>query len=99
MKSPVCLLVCVCLALVDSAVFAQPPRTVAERTNYQETGKNADVIDYCKDLAKQAPLLHLGELGTTHEGRKIPLAILADPPVRTPDEAARSGKLVVLAMG
>src|SRR5262249_55904821 len=32
-------------------------------------------------------------------GRKLPLMILADPPVSTPEEAARSKKLVVFALG
>jgi len=36
---------------------------------------------------------------TSFEGRKIPLLILADPPVATPEEAAKSGKLVVFAQG
>src|SRR5207248_262872 len=65
----------------------------------QATAKNSEVVDYCKDLAKASPLIRIAELGTTHEGRKIPLVILADPPAGTADEAARSGRLIVLAMG
>ena len=29
-----------------------------------------------------------GKLGTSSEGRKLPLVILADPPISTPEEAA-----------
>jgi hypothetical protein len=87
------------VALVHGVTLGQPPRTVAERTNYEATGKNADVIGFCADLARLSPLVRFGELGTTHQGRKIPLVIVAEPPVSTPEEAARSGKLVVLAMG
>src|SRR5262249_13976749 len=41
--------------------------------------------------------VRLGELGKSVEGRKLPLVILADPPVGTPQEAAKSGKPVVFA--
>ncbi|HVJ79744.1 MAG TPA: DPP IV N-terminal domain-containing protein, partial [Planctomycetia bacterium] len=43
--------------------------------------------------------LRLAEMGKTVEGRAIPLAILADPPVASAAEAAKSGKLVLFAMG
>jgi hypothetical protein len=78
---------------------AQQPKTVAERTSYEATAKNSEVIDYCNDLARESALVRVVELGTTHEDRKLPLVILADPPVATPQEAAKTGKLVVLAMG
>ena len=56
-------------------------------------------LDFCERLAKQSPLVRLGELGTSGEGRKLPLLILADPPIATPEEAAKSKKLVVFAIG
>ncbi len=95
----VCTLAATGLVLMHGPALAQPPRTIAERTNFEATARNSEVIDYCKDLARRSPLVRVAELGTTHEGRKIPLVIVADPPVATPDEAAASGKLVVLAMG
>lgn len=74
------------------------PRTVAEQNNYQATSRHADVMDFCERLRKLSPLVRLGELGKSGEGRTLPLLIVADPPVRTPEEAAKSGKLVVLAI-
>ena len=76
--------------------------TVAEKSNYTLTSSHADVLDFCAKLAKQSPLVRLAELGVTFEGRKLPLVILADPAVATPEEAAaavKKGKLVVFAMG
>src|ERR1700709_1320163 len=73
---------------------AEPPRTVAETSEYKATARHADVVEFCERLAKESPLVRLGELGTSHEGRKLPLLILADPPVATPEEAAKSGKIV-----
>jgi hypothetical protein len=78
---------------------AQPLLTVAERSDYKATARHAEVVDYCERLAKLSPLVRLAELGVTQEGRKLPLVILADPPIATPEEAVKSGKLVVFAMG
>ena len=73
--------------------------TVAERSGYRATARYAEVVDFCERLAKRSPLVRLAELGSSVEGRKLPLLILADPPVATPEQAARSGKPVVLALG
>jgi dipeptidyl aminopeptidase/acylaminoacyl peptidase len=94
------------LALLLIAPAARPQkaeapalRTVAEKSDYKATSRHADVVDFCERLAKLSPLVRLGELGKSGEGRKLPLVILADPPVSTPEQASRSGKLVVFAMG
>ena len=76
-----------------------PLLTVAEKSDYKETSRHAEVLDFCEQLAKQSPLIRVGELGTSSEGRKLPVLILADPPISTPEEAAKSKKLVVCAIG
>jgi hypothetical protein len=73
--------------------------TVAENSGYRATSHHVDVVAFCRELAKRSPLVKLGELATSVEGRKLPLIIIADPPVATPEEAARSGKLVIYAQG
>jgi hypothetical protein len=89
--------------LLLSATMARPEPapllTVAEASNFTATSRHAEVVDYCERLAKLSPLVRLGELGKSGEGRKLPLVILADPPVSTPEEAAKSGKLVALVIG
>jgi hypothetical protein len=77
----------------------QPLLTIAEKSNFQATSRFEDVVDFCNRLAKASPVVRLRELGTTTEGRKLPLLILADPPVSTAEEAAQSKKLVVYAQG
>jgi dipeptidyl-peptidase-4 len=72
-----------------------PLLTVAEKTEYKATSRHADVVEFCDKLAKQSPVVRIGELGTSGEGRKLPLLILADPPIATAEEAAKSKKLVV----
>jgi hypothetical protein len=75
------------------------PLTVAEKSGFKATARHAEVVSFCQELARTSPLVRLGELGTSFEGRKLPLLILADPPVTTPKEAARTGRLVVFALG
>lgn len=92
------------IALLWPILAQIPPQvdsvqTVAERTNYRATARHGDVVALCKELANRYPNARYGEMGVSAEGRPLPLLILADPPVRTPEEAARSGKLVVLAIG
>jgi dipeptidyl-peptidase-4 len=87
------------LTALSSRAVAQEPLTVAEKSNYRATSRHSDVIDFCERLAKLSPLVRLGELGTSFEGRKLPLLILSDPPVATAEEASKSGKPVLFAMG
>ncbi len=87
------------LTIIAPMVSAQTLLTVAESSGYKATSKHGEMVEYCARLAKLSPLVRVAELGITTEGRKLPLVILADPPIATPEEAARSGKLVVFAMG
>ncbi len=90
------------LALLAFAMSARADdlRTVAERTDYKHTAKHADVVDLCKKIAEASKgVATLSELGTSTEGRSIPLMIVADPPVKSPEEARKSGKLVALLIG
>jgi dipeptidyl aminopeptidase/acylaminoacyl peptidase len=96
-----CLLAVLCLLAVSPLrpARAEPPRTVAETSDYKATSRHADVVEFCERLAKESPLVRLGTLGTSQEGRKLPLVIVADPPVATAAEAQKSKKLIVFAMG
>jgi dipeptidyl-peptidase-4 len=86
------------LVFVTSAPAQTPVlRTTAEKTNYQETTRHADVLAFCEALAKQSPLVRHTTFATSHEDRPLPLLILSDPPVATPEEAEKTRKPVVLA--
>ena len=95
---------CGVVALLLPILAQIPPQvdslqTVAERSGYRATARHGDVVALCKELSRKYPDAHYGELGLSAEGRPLPLLILADPPVRSPEEAARSGKLVALVIG
>ncbi len=73
--------------------------TVAESSDYRATARHAEVVDLLGRIAARSDVVHLAELGATTEGRSIPLAVIADPPVATPAAARATGKPVVLAFG
>jgi hypothetical protein len=77
----------------------EPLLTVAEKSEFRATSRHAEVVAFCERLANLSPFVRVGELGTSFEGRKLPLLILADPPVASAFEARRSNKLVVYAQG
>ncbi len=72
---------------------------VAESSHWRATGLHAQVMEFCKKLEKMSDVVRLLEMGKSSEGRVMPLLVLADPPVASPAEAKRSGKMVVYAQG
>ena len=82
---------------LPSLAHAQPLQTVAEKSDYKATSKSADVVAFCEAIAKRGPTAKFDYFGTSHEGKKLPVLVIADPQVATPEEARASKKLVVLA--
>jgi len=74
-------------ASVPAQSAASLPRTRAERTSYGETSTYADVIAFIDSLERDHVPFVRQELGTTTEGRVLPLLILSRPRVSTPAEA------------
>jgi len=73
----------------------ETPRTVPERTDYERTSTTDEVAAFLDSLQADGAPITVGRMGTSAEGRPILLVIASDPPVTSPREAARSGKLVV----
>jgi len=72
--------------------------TAAEESGFTRTMRYAEVAGFIDELAR-SPLIRRTSLGTSEQGRDIPAIIIADPPVRTPEEALASGKLRFFAFG
>ncbi len=71
------------------------PRTRAEISNYEETSSYADVQRVITGLASSSPLMHTESFGKTEEGRELPLLVISDPKVTTPDAARKLGRPLV----
>ncbi|MFG0330605.1 MAG: M14 family metallopeptidase [Phycisphaerales bacterium] len=89
------------IASFSSVGMAQPDEllTVAESSDYEATASYDEVMLLVSRIEAQAPHIAATDFGTSFEGRRLPLLVVADPPIRTPAEARASGKLVVFAMG
>ncbi|MEX2316547.1 MAG: M14 family zinc carboxypeptidase [Pirellulales bacterium] len=86
--------------LIATAAGAQPagPQSRPEQTNYEETSRYDDVVKFFQELQRTTPLVRYQSFGKTHEGREMPLVIVANPPVATPRDALGSGKPIVFVM-
>lgn len=75
----------------------QPPglRTRAEATDYVETSSYDDVMRLVKEIVSSSPLAQYENFGTTEERREMPLLILSDPAVSTPEAARKLGRPIV----
>ncbi|MCH8285035.1 M14 family metallopeptidase [candidate division KSB1 bacterium] len=71
----------------------------AERTNFEETSLHSDVMNFVNTLDRYSDLVRVEIYGQTIKGRDLPLVIMSDPPVSTPEEAIQSGKIIVYING
>jgi Zinc carboxypeptidase len=76
-----------------TVVAAQVTR--AERSDYRETSAYADVMAFFDSLERRTPDLRRWALGSSPEGKRIPVVLAARPMVDGPGAAHRSGKPVV----
>ncbi|MFC1557448.1 M14 family metallopeptidase, partial [candidate division KSB1 bacterium] len=96
------------IAVVVIAIFAiqqlmtQWPEglmTVPEKTRYERTSLHAEVMDFIVELDSRSDLVHVETVAASAFGKKVPLVVIADPPVMTPGEAESSGKPVIYLQG
>ena len=77
---------------------AVPPEwlTHAEKTDYRETPRYNETIEYSKRLDQASPLIKFLTFGKSGEGRDLPLLIAAEGETFTPEAARRAHKAVIL---
>jgi hypothetical protein len=83
------------LAVSAHAQHAPDLRTRAEATDYIETSSYDDVIRLAKGIVAASPLARYESFGPTEENRELPLLILSDPAVATPEAARKLGRPIV----
>lgn len=69
--------------------------TVAERSNFTATSRFHEVQALINELQKLSSNLVVENIGITTEGRPIPMLILSNPPVHTPQAARNLGKTII----
>lgn len=70
-----------------------------EKTAFNQTSSHADVISFLERMESLSKNVKVISMGESFEGRNIPLAILANPMVSTPEEVLKSGKAVIYIQG
>jgi hypothetical protein len=92
-------LVVFCLA--SCIAYAQQPSLVItpEKSNFIKTSTYTEVMDFLKEIQQQSANVHLITMGKSLEGKEIPVAILSNPLVKTPEEAKATGKPIVYIQG
>jgi hypothetical protein len=83
----------------DSPLPASLPRTRAERTDYRETSRHADVVAFLDSLQSLGAPIRVGVMGESTEGREIPYVIASRPLISGPEEARRLGRPIVYVQG
>jgi hypothetical protein len=93
MRLSIALLLCV--TTVGMSAQSSDMRTRAEISNYEETSTYADVTRVIDGLVATSPLVHTESFGKTEEGRELPLVVISDPKVTTPEAARKLGRPMV----
>jgi hypothetical protein len=84
------------LSIVPAALGAQEgPVTVAEASGFTATSRYADVMEFVTELQRSSPLVRVESMGTSTEGRSIPLLVLGDPVPRSPLDLRHDDRVVV----
>ena len=73
--------------------------TVPEKTQYAKTSLYADVMDFIEALEQKSDLMYVTSMGKSLEGKEIPVVVMANPKITSPEEAKASGKPVMYVQG
>jgi hypothetical protein len=70
-----------------------------EKTNFIKTSTYAEVMQFINSIKEKTPNAHVISMGKSPEGKDIPVVILAEPAIKTAEEAKASGKMVIYIQG
>jgi len=73
--------------------------TIPVKTNYEKTSTYSEVMNFIRTVQAQSNLLHLEYMGKSKEGKDIPLVVMANPKISTPEQAKASGKPIMYIQG
>jgi zinc carboxypeptidase len=83
------------LAAASATVQTPDLQTRAETSAFLETSSYDDVMRIVNGVVSSSPLTKFESFGTSEEGRALPLLILSEPAVASPEAARRLGRPIV----
>ena len=96
MKHAIIWLAVMAVSPVPGSLSAQQgPVTVAEASGFTATSLHADVMEFVAELQRLSPLVRVESMGTSTEGRTIPLLVIGDPVPRSPIDLRYDDRAVV----
>ena len=82
--------------MLTFGIFAQTGfLTVAEKSEFKSTSNYKDVNDFIDRLLKSSKFIRREGMGTSIEGREVPLLIIGNPLPRSPAELVNDKRIVV----
>lgn len=75
------------------------PKSRAELSNYTQTSTYSDVMAFIEQTVKSSSIATVSVFGKSYEGRDLPLVILSNPKVSSPDDKKISEKIIILVIG
>lgn len=81
-------------AVLCSLLAGAQPMTIAEKSNFESTSREADVNEFIQEISKTSPIIKVETLAVSTEGRQIPLMIIADPMIESPAQLAHDPRVV-----
>jgi hypothetical protein len=74
-------------------------KTRPERTNYAETSRYDDVMEFLRVVAAASPRVHTTTFGYSFEGRPLPLAVVGKVKDASPEAVKATGKTRIYIQG
>lgn len=75
--------------------FPESLKITPEKSNFEKTSTYADVTQFLSSISTLSNQIYITSVGKSTLGKDMPLAILANPAITSPEEAKRSGKPVI----
>lgn len=87
----------IALSLITAlSTLAEARQTPAEASGYTTTPRYAETMDWLREVADEHPWVRVTDFGTSAQGRKLPLVVIASGGEFTPEAAQASGKDILL---
>jgi len=83
------------LVAFSAPLAAAPPLTIAESSGYTATSSYTEVMAFVRELQRRSPKIRMEMLGTSAEGRPLPLLVIGAPAPASPGELRRDRRAVV----
>ncbi len=89
------LILAILLAMSAPLAAADLPQTKAEASNFTATSTHAEVMAFIRDLQARTDRMRVETLGTSTEGREIPLLVIGNSAPSSPAEMHHDKRAVV----